>query len=39
MPKLTLKDLESKLWKYADILRSELNAVQYKGYIYYKSEL
>jgi len=34
MPKLTLQELESTLWKAADILRGELNAAQYKDYIF-----
>lgn len=31
---LTLQELESKLWECADILRGELNAAQYKDYIF-----
>lgn len=34
MAKLTLQELESKLWECADILRGELNAAQYKDYIF-----
>lgn len=34
MAKLTLQELESTLWKAADILRGELNAAQYKDYIF-----
>jgi type I restriction enzyme M protein len=34
MPKLTLQELETILWKAADILRGELNAAQYKDYIF-----
>ena len=34
MGKLTLQELESKLWNAADILRGELNAAQYKDYIF-----
>ena len=34
MSKLTLQELESKLWKAADILRGELNAAEYKDYIF-----
>lgn len=34
MAKLTLQDLEANLWKAADILRGELNAAQYKDYIF-----
>jgi len=34
MAKLTLAELESQLWKAADILRGELNAAQYKDYIF-----
>lgn len=34
MPKLTLQELESTLWKAADILRGELNAAEYKDYIF-----
>lgn len=34
MEKLTLEQLESTLWKAADILRGELNAAQYKDYIF-----
>lgn len=34
MAKLTLQELESKLWKAADILRGELNAAEYKDYIF-----
>lgn len=32
--KLTLNELESKLWNAADILRGELNSAQYKDYIF-----
>jgi len=31
---LTLQELETHLWKAADILRGELNAAQYKDYIF-----
>jgi type I restriction enzyme M protein len=31
---LTLQELETQLWKAADILRGELNAAQYKDYIF-----
>ena len=34
MAKLTLDELESKLWAAADILRGELNAAEYKDYIF-----
>ena len=34
MAKLTLTELESKLWNAADILRGELNAAEYKDYIF-----
>lgn len=34
MEKLTLQDLESKLWSCADILRGELSATQYMDYIF-----
>lgn len=34
MSKLTLQELESTLWKAADILRGELNAAVYKDYIF-----
>jgi len=34
MAKLTLQELESILWKAADILRGELNAAEYKDYIF-----
>lgn len=34
MSKLTLQELESILWKAADILRGELNAAEYKDYIF-----
>ncbi|MGI6413664.1 MAG: type I restriction-modification system subunit M [Syntrophomonadaceae bacterium] len=34
MKKLTLQELESTLWKAADILRGELNAAEYKDYIF-----
>lgn len=34
MEKLTLQKLESTLWKAADILRGELNAAEYKDYIF-----
>lgn len=34
MAKLTLQELESTLWKAADILRGELNAAVYKDYIF-----
>lgn len=34
MEKLTLQQLESILWKAADILRGELNAAEYKDYIF-----
>ena len=34
MPKLTLQELESKLWNAADILRGELNAAEYKDFIF-----
>lgn len=34
MSKLTLNELESKLWDAADILRGELNAAEYKDYIF-----
>ncbi|NCA98678.1 MAG: type I restriction-modification system subunit M [Clostridia bacterium] len=34
MAKLTLQELETQLWKAADILRGELNAAQYKDYIF-----
>ena len=34
MEKLTLQQLESTLWKAADILRGELNAAEYKDYIF-----
>lgn len=34
MAKLTLQELESTLWKAADILRGELNAAEYKDYIF-----
>lgn len=34
MAKLTLQDLESTLWSAADILRGELNAAEYKDYIF-----
>lgn len=34
MAKLSLQELESTLWKAADILRGELNAAQYKDYIF-----
>jgi type I restriction enzyme M protein len=34
MAVLTLQELESTLWKAADILRGELNAAEYKDYIF-----
>ncbi|WP_113675289.1 type I restriction-modification system subunit M [Vallitalea guaymasensis] len=34
MEKLTLQKLESTLWSAADILRGELNAAEYKDYIF-----
>ncbi|KUO48828.1 MAG: type I restriction endonuclease subunit M [Desulfitibacter sp. BRH_c19] len=34
MTKLTSQQLESTLWKAADILRGELNAAEYKDYIF-----
>jgi type I restriction enzyme M protein len=34
MEKLTLQQLESKLWECADILRGELSATQYMDYIF-----
>jgi len=34
MEKVTLQKLESILWKAADILRGELNAAEYKDYIF-----
>ncbi|KGG79616.1 hypothetical protein Y919_10990 [Caloranaerobacter azorensis H53214] len=34
MEKLTLQKLESTLWAAADILRGELNAAEYKDYIF-----
>jgi len=34
MARLTLLELESTLWKAADILRGELNAAEYKDYIF-----
>jgi len=34
MEKVTLQKLESTLWKAADILRGELNAAEYKDYIF-----
>ncbi|MBM7614809.1 type I restriction-modification system subunit M [Alkaliphilus hydrothermalis] len=34
MEKLTLQQLESKLWQCADILRGELSATQYMDYIF-----
>lgn len=34
MAKLTLQDLETTLWKAADILRGELNAAEYKDFIF-----
>lgn len=34
MSQLTLKELSGKLWQCADILRGELNAAQYKDYIF-----
>ncbi|HEY9746529.1 MAG TPA: type I restriction-modification system subunit M N-terminal domain-containing protein [Oculatellaceae cyanobacterium] len=34
MEKLTLQKLESVLWDAADILRGELNAAEYKDYIF-----
>lgn len=34
MAKLTLQELESTLWKAADILSGELNAAEYKDYIF-----
>lgn len=34
MSQLTLQELERKLWECADILRGELNAAQYKDYIF-----
>jgi type I restriction enzyme M protein len=34
MPRLTLQELESKLWSAADILRGELNAAEYKDFIF-----
>ncbi|MBC8387686.1 MAG: type I restriction-modification system subunit M N-terminal domain-containing protein [Actinobacteria bacterium] len=34
MGKVTLQKLESTLWKAADILRGELNAAEYKDYIF-----
>lgn len=34
MARLTLSELESTLWKAADILRGELNAAEYKDYIF-----
>ena len=34
MQKLSLQQLEAKLWKCADILRGELSATQYMDYIF-----
>jgi len=34
MAKLTLQELEATLWKAADILRGELNAAEYKDFIF-----
>jgi len=34
MEKVTLQKLESTLWKASDILRGELNAAEYKNYIF-----
>ncbi|MEG1254840.1 type I restriction-modification system subunit M [Clostridium sp.] len=34
MAKLTLQELESKLWQCADILRGELSGAEYKDYIF-----
>ncbi len=34
MEKVTIQKLESTLWKAADILRGELNAAEYKDYIF-----
>ena len=34
MAKLTLQELESKLWQCADILRGELTGAEYKDYIF-----
>jgi len=34
MTKLTLQELESKLWQCADILRGELTGAEYKDYIF-----
>ena len=34
MPRLTLQELESILWNAAYILRGELNATEYKDYIF-----
>lgn len=39
MAKLTLQEIESKLCECADILRGELNAVQYKDYIFLLKEI
>lgn len=34
MEKLTLQQLETKLWECADVLRGELSATQYMDYIF-----
>lgn len=34
MEKLTLQQLESKLWECVDVLRGELSATQYMDYIF-----
>ena len=34
MEKLTLQQLEAKLWECADILRGELSGAEYKDYIF-----